>query len=125
MKTEDIQKWLASDPEVLDLVRSRIGMCSDGTWEEGEAPDAESGYANWPVWAGNPKKWVRQSKMKIDSKAYAEQSFGADADFIQKEFGVDVSNSIVRSFWLRGTDHVTILTYEKDEKIVLIDDLSD
>jgi hypothetical protein len=125
VKTEDVQKFLATDPEVQSIVRGRVGMNDDGTWDEGEAPDEESGYAKWPEWAKNPKKWVRQSKMAFGSAAYKDRFYGLDADFFKKEYGIDTTGAIVRAFWLRDTDHVTILTYEKDEKIVLIDDLSD
>jgi hypothetical protein len=120
MKTEDIQQWLATDPEIQQLVQERVGMLPDGTWEE---DDIDPEMKSWVDRAKNPKMWVRRTKMKIDSPAWKNQSPMSAKDF--GITGVDVSGAITREFWLRDTDHITILTFEKDEKIVLIEDYSD
>lgn len=107
MNTESIRQWLATDPRILQIVRDRSGV-SDG--------EADEETAVWVEWAQNPKRWVRRSKMRVGSAAW------------QERFGYllgDITSGVAREFWLRDTDHVTILLIEQSGSIAHIEDLSD
>lgn len=126
LTTSDIQKFLATDPEIQRLVQQdRCGMQDDGTFEDG---DLDSPYKKWVEDAKNPKKWVRQRKYNVGSETDMEEGIQLGENFATldpKDRPSDLTGGIVREFWLRDTDHITILTVEKDGKIIFTEDLSD
>lgn len=125
LTTADVQKFLATDPNVQRIVREdRCGIAPDGT------PDADDDgtFLKWAKDATDPKKWVRRRKYSVGSKTDMEEGIQLGDGFQAldpKDRPPDLTGGIVREFWLRDTDHVTILTVEKDGKIIFIEDLSD
>lgn len=113
MRTADIQKWLATDLGIQKLVAERLPN------DPGDDPDFAAYVAKARKDSANPKKWVRRRKYKV----------GSDTDSLKLGEPLpgtpDLTGGIVREFWLRDTDHVTVLTVEKDGKIVFFEDMSD
>lgn len=126
LTTSDIQKFLATNSEIQRLVQEdRCGMRPDGSFED---EDSESPYKKWVEDAKNPKKWVRQRKYKVGSEMDMDVGLRLGEGFSSlspEDRPPDLTDGIVREFWLRDTDHITILTVEKDGKIVFTEDLSD
>lgn len=77
----------------------------------------------------NPKKWKRQRKYKVGSKADLESASPAGDEFgisfTKKNLGVDPTGGTIREFWLEDTDHITIAVLELNGVLYFLDDLSD
>jgi hypothetical protein len=123
VKTAEIQQFLATDPRIQRIVRGRVGQNDDGSWDEDSPPDCDT--AKWPDRAKNPKKWVREWKLTYGSKAWIEKKDHVYGTFTKTQLGFDPVGAVVRRFWLRDTDHISIEVWERDGKIVFIDDVSD
>ncbi len=118
LTTADIQNWLASNREVQLIVESRFGDPVDGD-PEWNAYCHKSTHD-----ATIPKKWVRQRKYSVGSPTDMETGIRLGEGLLSQPL-LDLTNGVVREFWLKDTDHVTVLTVEKNGKIVFIEDLSD
>ena|ERR1019366_10239676 len=113
LTTAQIQEWLTTDPEIRELVLNRFGV------DEGEDMSEYTEYCRESlINSRKPKKWKRLRKYTVGSPTDAENCLSLE-DY------PELTGGIVREFWLRGTDHVTVQLVEKDGKIVFIEDLSD
>jgi len=114
LTTDDCRKWLAASPVIKKLVKDRSGV-SDGE---------EDALTEWVIDAADPKKWTRQSKVKVGSKTDKDDMNYADP-FFANQLGFPLTGGVVRTFWLKGTDHVTVSILELNGSLHFLDDLSD
>lgn len=138
LTTADCQNFLASNKEIQDLIETTRYDFSE--IDEGSDEEDSTGYTDYLIRVNkdrrNPKKWVRTRKYKVGSTTDTElglnlasyEELKKDKQYFSYEIFSkipDLTGGIVREFWLRDTDHITILLVEKDGEIVYFEDLSD
>jgi len=115
LTTDDCQKFLSTNSDIQKLVQGRY---------DPEEWDDKRHCLIIRKNAANPKKWVRQQKYNVGSPTDLDK-----LDLLQllkdSKGAPDITGGVVREFWLKDTDHITILLVEKDDKIVFTEDLSD
>lgn len=122
--TADCRNFLVTDPKVKQIVEDRSGHTDAANGDESWS-DVQT---QWVTDSKNPKKWKRQTKHKVGSKkASVVLDYGTpeNAAFCKQQIGVDPTGGVIRTFWLEGTDHITIAILEVNGTLYLLDDLSD
>jgi len=111
MKSEELKVFLTINPAVREIVESRLSM------DDYDSEDEYGSYIKQALKDSlDPKKWKRTTKFVVGNET---------ADGLSDWLPPELNGCIARSFWLKGTDHVTILLVEKDNEIIHIEDLSD
>lgn len=100
MTSDEIKKFLTTDPRVLQAV--------DARYEEGDEVRE---------FARTASKWKRRTKYAVGSDA--------DGNYYDAIENGRLKGGVVRVFELSGSDGAAVAVVEKNGKVVYVDDLSD
>ena len=118
MKTEDCRQWLASDPDIQQLVKDRYGWDADpvSMLEMCDYDQEEVDYIKAIVkLASEPKNWKRTKKY----------SLGSTTDKEYRDYGLEITgDGVVRNFELKNSE-IEVVILEQNDQLRFLDDLSD